>query len=101
MDRNIFTDRVITKLRIKKMPNSGKISRSKKSIRIGAILWLLIPVCLSPIHYAHAYLDAGTGSYAIQVAIGMIFGATYTLKTFGGRIVQYFKDRRFNGQKEE
>jgi len=66
----------------------------KKPLRISAILWLLIPFLLSPLHYAHAYLDAGTGSYAIQVTIGLVFGATYAIKSFGGKIVQFFKGRR-------
>lgn len=56
-------------------------------------LWLIIPLWLSPLHYVHAYLDPGAGSYAIQMAIGIIFGATYALKSFGSRIIAQFKSR--------
>jgi hypothetical protein len=66
---------------------------SAKKNRASSVIWLVAAIILSPLSRAHAYLDPGTGSYAIQIAIGVIFGATYTLKSFGGRIVQYFKNR--------
>lgn len=65
-----------------------------KTVRLSTVLWLLIPVVLSPLGLAHAYLDAGTGSYIVQVTVGVIFGATYTIKNFSGKIIQYFKDKR-------
>jgi hypothetical protein len=52
--------------------------------------WLLVPIVLSPLHFAHAYLDPGTGSYIIQVMIGIIFGASYMVKVFWRRIVDFF-----------
>ncbi len=60
--------------------------------------WLIIPLALSP-RLAHAYLDPGSGSYAVQVVIGVLFGATYTLKSFGGRIISRFKKQ--SGKSEE
>ncbi len=67
--------------------------RSKQPIKFRSAIWWLIPLVLSP-SLAHAYLDAGTGSYIIQVTVGVLFGATYTLKTYSARIVQYFKKKR-------
>ncbi len=73
--------------------------RNRKSKWLSFGVWLLLPIVLSPLHLAHAYLDPGTGSYIIQVAIGIIFGATYTLKVFSGRIVNYFKNLRSGDKK--
>ena len=83
------------------MSNFFRFIRSKRYFRTGTMVWLLVAVSLSPLSFAHAYLDAGTGSYAIQVAIGVIFGATYTLKTFGGRIVQFIKGRGSKNQEDK
>ncbi len=83
------------------MSDFSRYLSSKRSGRFSAVMWLLIPVCLSPLSFAHAYLDAGTGSYVIQVAIGVIFGATYTLKTFSGKIKQFFKDQGSKRQKND
>jgi len=57
-------------------------------------LWVLVPLTLSPLHYAHAYIDPGAGSYAIQIAIGAIFGAAYTLRSFGTKMITRFRARR-------
>lgn len=61
--------------------------------------WLILPAALSPLHYAHAYLDAGTGSYAIQVIIGAVFGGAYAVKSFGGRVVARFKKPQAEAKK--
>ncbi len=37
---------------------------------------------------AHAYLDPGTGSYALQVTIAGVFGAFFSLKLFWSRITE-------------
>lgn len=55
------------------------------------ILSLLALAWFFPASHAHAYLDPGTGSYAIQIIIGVVFGAGYVLKTSGGRIVTFLK----------
>lgn len=64
------------------------------TVRLRSALWLLIPLALSPLSFAHAYLDPGTGSYAIQIAIGLIFGATYTLRNFGSKLISRFRSRK-------
>ena len=40
---------------------------------------------------AHAYLDPGTGSLMIQVAIGGALAALYTLKVYWKKIRNFFK----------
>lgn len=74
---------------------------SRQSIKTDSIVWLLFAVVLSPSSLAHAYLDAGTGSYILQVTIGVIFGATYTLKTYSKKIVHYFKEKRLKNKAED
>jgi hypothetical protein len=71
-------------------------NHSESKINLKNYLWLLLPLVLSPIKYAHAYLDAGTGSYAIQIAIGVIFGGAYAFKSFAGKIVSRFSRKNKN-----
>lgn len=40
---------------------------------------------------AHAYLDPGTGSFVLQMAVAAILGAAFTIKTFWKKIVGFFK----------
>jgi hypothetical protein len=56
--------------------------------RLRNYLWLLVPLCLSPLHYAKAYIDPGSGSYIIQMVIGTLFGAAYVVK---GAIAKAFQ----------
>jgi hypothetical protein len=56
------------------------------------LLWLLIPFSLIPLQSAHAYLDPGTGSYAVQIIIGLIFGASFFLKNLFAKSLEYFKN---------
>ena len=37
-----------------------------------------------------AYLDPGTGSYLLQVALAGLLAASYAIKVFWGRIVRFF-----------
>jgi len=53
------------------------------TVTLRSTLWILLALCLSPsLRPAHAYVDPGTGSYIIQVSIGVIFGALYAFKRF-------------------
>lgn len=45
---------------------------------------LLIPVVFPKT--AHAYLDPSTGSYFLQLAIGVLMGGAYLLKVYWGKI---------------
>jgi hypothetical protein len=69
------------------------------SLSLASSLWILVPLVLSPsLHPAYAYLDPGTGSFAIQMAIGVIFGASYTFRTFISRTIKKIKNRHSNNQ---
>lgn len=46
---------------------------------------------------AHAYLDPGTGSYILQLALAAIVGAMFAIRLFWGRIKAFFK-RLFSRQ---
>lgn len=56
-----------------------------------ALCFVLFPV------NAHAYLDPGTGSYVLQLALAAIVGALFAIRMFWGRIKAFFK-RMFTKQ---
>jgi len=67
-----------------------------------SFLWLVLAITFSPFHKAHAYLDPGTGSYAVQIVVGVVFGAAYTLRTVSRRVIGWFgkkprKDSEIDG----
>ena len=43
---------------------------------------------------AHAYLDAGTGSYLIQLAVALVAGGLFMAKTFWRRLLSVFSRGR-------
>lgn len=67
----------------------------KKRYSVINLLWLLVPMFFAYTRDAHAYVDPGTGSYIIQIAIGTILGASYVFKTAIGRAIQYIRTRYF------
>ncbi len=44
----------------------------------------------------YAYLDPGSGSYIIQVLLGILFGASYLIKVYWGRIKSFFSGKSSN-----
>lgn len=48
---------------------------------------------------AYAYLDPGTGSYVLQIAIAGIVSGLFILKIFWRRVVDFFSGL-FKGKKE-
>ncbi|RJO61664.1 hypothetical protein C4544_02070 [candidate division WS5 bacterium] len=54
-----------------------------------AIIFLLSFILLS--NDVWAYLDAGTGSYILQLIVGIFFGAVFVVKLLWGKIVTFFK----------
>jgi len=56
-----------------------------KGMLVLALLLLLLP---SP---AHAYLDPGTGSYAVQLLIGSLLGGLFAIGLFWRRVVAFLK----------
>ena len=67
--------------------------------RLTSSLWLVIPLALSPLSLAHAYLDPGSGSYVIQIAIGIIFGTAYAFRNFIGMAIRTIK--KWLGKKDD
>ncbi len=41
---------------------------------------------------AYGYLDPGTGSYILQLVIGALFGAMFTIKIFWKKIKNFFNN---------
>ena len=69
-------------------------------VTLASTFWILLAAVLSPsLRPAHAYLDPGTGSYVIQMSIGLLFGGIYSCKKFIGIAYQKMKARR-NTRKE-
>ena len=62
-------------------------------------LWLLALFIFIPLQSAHAYLDPGTGSYAVQVIIGLVFGATFFLRNIFAKMGNFIQNI-FNGKKK-
>lgn len=60
-------------------------SLAEQAIAISLALGLL------SIRPAYAYIDPGTGSYVIQVAIAFVAGAFFAVKMFGKRAMAFFK----------
>ncbi len=50
---------------------------------------------------AYAYLDPGTGSYILQLFIGVLFGLLFTIKMFWGKIKIFFKSIFSRKKKDE
>lgn len=78
-----------------------KQKRSLTKIKLRNYLWLLIPLALSPLRYTHAYIDPGTGSYLIQITIGVLFAGTYAAKRFIAQAFNQIKVRITKPAKKE
>jgi hypothetical protein len=48
----------------------------------------------------YAYLDAGTGSYLIQIIIAIALGGAFGIKIFWRRIFEFFKRLSSKGSKQ-
>jgi|GEM_PF-291409 len=79
-------------------------SRSKKSVKsknnlntkraISSALLLAAGLLFTPIHSAHAYVDPGTGSYILQITIGVIFGIAFAVKSFWSSIISTLRGNK-------
>jgi hypothetical protein len=63
----------------------------KLAARKLAIIHIVIALSAIQFENSYAYLDPGTGSYLIQVLIGVILGGLYALKIFWTKIKLFFK----------
>ena len=50
---------------------------------------------------AYAYLDPGTGSYILQLIIGILFGLLFAVKMFWGKIKIFLKNIFSRKKKDE
>lgn len=66
-----------------------------KLIAVLALVNLIAP------RMAYAYLDPGTGSYILQLLLGVFVGAMFAIKIFWKNIKGYFASAFQNRQKDE
>jgi hypothetical protein len=71
--------------------------KSPRVSRAELFIWLLIAAAIWPIHTAYAYVDPGTGSFIVQILIGMFFGAAYAVRRFWSTITGWFKKKPTQG----
>ncbi|MBL7069119.1 MAG: hypothetical protein ISS34_04605 [Candidatus Omnitrophica bacterium] len=50
---------------------------------------------------SYAYLDPGSGSYLLQLLIGVLLGGLFALKLFWGRVITFLKSLLFRKRKDE
>ena len=60
---------------------------------------LILSFLLFPAN-AYAYLDPGTGSYILQLALAALVGALFAVRLFWGRIKSFFKGLFSRGEGE-
>lgn len=70
-----------------KMERNGKV-QSGLSRGLGVLI-LLAAVFEATLKPSYAYIDPGTGSFMIQMAIAGVLGALFTLKTFWAQVKAY------------
>ena len=58
-----------------------------RAVTYSSFFFAVTLVAIFPLSHAHAYLDPGTGSYALQVGIALLFSVAYTVKLMWRRIV--------------
>jgi hypothetical protein len=64
------------------------------------VFFLLLLLGLLAPGIAYAYLDPGTGSYIIQLVIGMVLGGLFAVGLFWRRVMAFFR-RLFSGKKND
>jgi hypothetical protein len=55
---------------------------------------LFVGVLMASEAPAHAYIDPGTGSYLLQLAIGSILGGLFVLRMYWKRVTAPFRRKR-------
>ena len=70
------------------------------SILAYSVVWagLLLLICTRG---AHAYLDPGSGSYILQLALAGLLGASLAVKIFWARIKVFLSNLSSKGKSEE
>jgi len=63
-------------------------------------MYCVVALCGILTQDAYAYLDPGTGSYVLQIVLGIAFGATMALRIFWTRIKNLFGGKKKNDPAE-
>lgn len=74
------------------------VKRAGQAITVGILFSLLGLVFSTP---AYAYLDPGTGSYILQLLIGVLIGAAFAVRIYWKRICSFLNDRFSRRRKNE
>lgn len=69
-----------------------------QAITVGILLSSLCLVFSTP---AYAYLDPGTGSYILQLLIGVLIGAAFAVRIYWKKIRSLLNDRFSRRRKNE
>jgi hypothetical protein len=56
-----------------------------------SFIGLFLVIFLFSLENAYAYLDPGTGSFILQVMLGILLGAAFTIKIYWRNILAFFK----------
>lgn len=75
----------------------GTIMISFKKLTMTFVYFVLLSMILP--YRVYAYLDPGTGSYFIQLAIAALLGGLYAVKLFWKNITTFFKKIFSKGEK--
>jgi hypothetical protein len=68
-------------------------ARSWRPLAAGLVLG-----CVGLAGNAFGYIDPGTGSYVLQIAIAFLVGVAFSVKVFWKRIAAFFR-KTFHGKK--
>ena len=67
---------------------------TKMRSRVMIVVVLVFAFSSLVIPVANAYIDPGSGSFIVQMAIGALLGVSVTLKMFWGRFMAFFSRRK-------
>jgi hypothetical protein len=72
-------------------------SRLSKSVDVSLVVLALFGLALKP---SYAYLDPGTGSYMIQMAVAGAFAGAFAVKSFWSQIRTFLDVKVLHRQKQ-
>ena len=65
------------------------------------VVVLVLAFSLTVIPVANAYIDPGSGSFIVQMAIGALLGVSLAVKVFWRRLIGFFTGRNRKASEEE
>ena len=69
--------------------------------RVFFVLVLVLAFSSLVIPVANAYIDPGSGSFILQMAIGALLGLSLTIKMFWARLVSLFRRKPVEHEEEK